>query len=81
MAGLKAGWPHTVLRMPLGRKIASALGRTDYVRVRVEENRVVPLAIRGASILSSTTRAHGFVIVDKDDEGHAEGTPVDVHLY
>ncbi|MHC4931881.1 MAG: molybdopterin molybdotransferase MoeA [Planctomycetota bacterium] len=81
MAGLKAGWPHTVLRMPLKRKIASALGRTDYVRVRIEESRVVPLAIRGASILSSTTRAHGFVIVEKDDEGHAEGTPVSVHLY
>jgi len=41
----------------------------------------VPLAIRGASILSSTTRAHGFVIVDKDAEGYGEGTPVSVYLY
>jgi len=81
MAGLRAGFPHTVVRMPLKRKITSALGRTDYVRVRIEESKVVPLAIRGASILSSTTRAHGFVLVDKDDEGHAEGTPVSVHLY
>jgi molybdopterin molybdotransferase len=80
-SGLKPGFPHTVVRMPLKRKIASALGRTDYVRVRIENSEVVPLAIRGASILSSTTRAHGFVIVKANDEGYAEGTPVSVHLY
>ena len=57
-AGLHPGWPHIRVRMPLARKISSVLGRTDYARVRIEEGRVVPLAIRGASILSSTTRAH-----------------------
>jgi len=81
LAGRHPGWPHTVVRMPLKRKIVSALGRTDYVRVRIESSRVVPLAIRGASILTSTTRAHGFVIVPRDAEGYAEGTPVDVRLY
>ena len=81
MAGRHPGWPHTVVRMPLGKKIASALGRTDYVRVRIDRNRVVPLAIRGAAILSSTTRAHGFVIVDRNSEGHAEGEKVNVYLY
>jgi molybdopterin molybdotransferase len=69
------------VRMPLKRKIASAIGRTDYVRVRIEENQVVPLAIRGASILTSTTRAHGFVIVPKDLEGYPEGEAVTVRLY
>ena len=67
--------------MPLQRKIASQLGRTDYVRVRIENRQVVPLAVRGASILTSTTRAHGFVIVPKDEEGYAEGTLVAVRLY
>ena len=67
--------------MPLARKIASVLGRTDYARVRIEEGRVVPIAIRGASVLSSTTRAHGFVVVPKDAEGFAEGADVEVHLY
>jgi molybdopterin molybdotransferase len=81
LAGRHPGWPHMVVRLPLGRKIASAIGRTDYVRVRIEERQVVPLAIRGASILSSTTRAHGFVIVDKDAEGYGEGTAVSVYLY
>ena len=81
LAGRHPGWPHVVVRMPLQRKIASAIGRTDYVRVRIEKDRVIPLAIRGAAILSSTTRAHGFVIVDKDAEGHGEGAPVSVYLY
>ncbi len=81
LAGRPSSWPHTALRMPLKRKIASALGRTDYVRVRIEDNHIVPLAIRGASILTSTTRAHGFVIVPKDLEGYPEGESVTVRLY
>ena len=39
------------------------------------------LALSGASILSSTTRADGFVIVPGDSEGQAAGTAVDVYLY
>ena len=35
----------------------------------------------GASILSSTVRAAGAVIVPREQEGYAEGTPVDVLLY
>jgi len=80
-AGLHAGFPHVRVRMPLARKISSVLGRTDYARVRIEDGKVVPIAIRGASILSSTTRAHGFVIVPKDAEGFGEGEDAEVHLY
>lgn len=81
LGGRHPEWPYTRVRMPLARKIASQLGRTDYVRVRIEEGKVVPLAIRGAAILSSTTRAHGFVVVEKDLEGHGEGETVSVFLY
>jgi molybdopterin molybdotransferase len=81
LGGRHPEWPYVKIRMPLARKIASQLGRTDYVRVRIEEGKVVPLAIRGASILSSTTRAHGFVVVEKDLEGYGEGESVSVFLY
>jgi len=81
LGGRHPDWPHVTLRLPLGRKIASEIGRVDYVRVRVEQGRVIPLAIRGASILSSTTRAHGFVVVDADREGFGEGEMVEVRLY
>ena len=73
--------PHGRVELPLAAKIASALGRVDYVRVRVVDGRVEPLAIGGASILSSTVRADGFVLVDRDREGHAPGERVTVHLY
>jgi molybdopterin molybdotransferase len=69
------------VRLPLARKIASAVGRTDYVRVAVERGRVVPVATSGASILSSTVRASGCVIVPRELEGMAEGAEVDVLLY
>ncbi|MCH5375803.1 MAG: hypothetical protein JJ992_17665 [Planctomycetes bacterium] len=44
-------------------------------------NDVQPLAVSGASILSSTTRADGFVVVPQDSEGYPPGAEVDVWLY
>ncbi len=42
---------------------------------------VEPLALSGASVLSSTVRADGFVVVPADSEGCAPDTEVDVYLY
>jgi len=81
LGGRSPGWPHRQLRARLARKIASAVGRVDYVRVRLTEAGVESLAISGASILSSTIRADGFVVVGKDSEGHAPGEEVLVYLY
>jgi molybdopterin molybdotransferase len=81
LGGLPGAITYAVRTLPLARKIASAVGRVDYVRVRIEAGRVEPLAISGASILSSTTRADGFVLVPGDLEGHAEGDMVAVYLY
>ena len=49
--------------------------------MRLVDGRVEPLAISGASILSSTTRADGFVVVPEDSEGYAAGSEVTVWLY
>jgi len=81
LGGRSPDWPHRQVRARLARKIASAVGRVDYVRVRLTAAGVEPLAISGASILSSTIRADGFVIVGKDSEGHAPGEEVLVYLY
>ena len=67
--------------MRLKRKISSAIGRTDYVRVAIEDGEALPLGTSGASILSSTVRASGSVIVPRELEGMAEGTEVEVLLY
>lgn len=81
MGGRPAHWPYRRILAPLSRKIVSVVGRTDYARVRVVDGRVEPLAIGGASILSSTTRADGFVVVPEDSEGYAAGSDVEVFLY
>jgi len=81
LGGRPRSWPHRRVRLPLARKISSAVGRTDYVRVAVEDGRVVPLATSGASILSSTVRASGAVIVPRALEGMPEGATVEVLLY
>jgi molybdopterin molybdotransferase len=81
LGGRSRAWPHRRVRLPLARKIASAIGRTDYVRVVLESGRVVPGSTSGASILSSTVRAAGCVIVPRGLEGMPEGAEVEVLLY
>ena len=81
LGGRTTTWPYRSVRATLTRKISSPIGRLDYARVRLEDGRVEPLSIAGASVLSSTTRADGFVIVDDDSEGYAPGADVDVWLY
>jgi molybdopterin molybdotransferase len=81
LAGRSPDLPYRSCTLPLARKLVSAVGRVDYVRVLVREGQVEPLATSGASILSSTTRADGFVIVPRDSEGQAAGEVVQVYLY
>jgi len=81
LGGRSGDWPYRRHRLPLVRKIASAVGRLDCTRVRVVDNGAEPLAIAGASMLTSTTRADGFVLVPPDSEGYPPGTEVDVYLY
>ena len=81
LGGRTKAWPYRSIRARLARKISSPIGRMDYARVRVVDGAVEPLAVGGASVLSSTTRADGFVIVPDDSEGCAPGTDVDVWLY
>jgi molybdopterin molybdotransferase len=81
LGGRSRAWPHRRVRLPLARKISSAVGRVDYVRVCIEDGRVTPIATSGASILSSTVRADGCVLVPRGLEGMSEGTEVEVLLY
>jgi molybdopterin molybdotransferase len=81
MQGLPPAYPYAKVRGRLSRKIASAIGRVDFVRVRCTAAGVEPLRVTGASILSSTTRADGFVIVDKNSEGLDAGQEVEVYVY
>jgi molybdopterin molybdotransferase len=79
--GRRPDWPHRTRQGMVARKIVSAVGRVDYCRVRLVGDQVEPVAVSGASILSSTTRADGFVIVPAESEGYGPGTAVTVYLY
>jgi molybdopterin molybdotransferase len=81
LGGWSKEWPYRATRGTLNRKISSPIGRLDYARVKIADGMVEPLAIAGASLLSSTTRADGFVIIGDDSEGFAAGAEVTVFLY
>jgi len=81
LGGGPAAWPYPTVRLPMAGRLVSQIGRTDFARVVIRSGAVEPLAIGGASVLSSVTRADGFVIVPPGSEGYAEGTEVEVGLY
>ena len=84
LGGRPPGWPYGRIEGVLNERIASDIGRLDYCRVSITESTettISPLAISGASILSSTTRADGFVMVPAGLEGYAEGTRVEAWRY
>src|SRR5919108_679234 len=61
-------------------RVGEDIRRGDVVLGRGRRLRPQDLGVR-ASILSSTTRADGFVIVDKNSEGLDEGREVEVYVY
>ncbi|MDB5340417.1 MAG: molybdenum cofactor biosynthesis protein [Planctomycetaceae bacterium] len=81
LGGRGSQWPYPTLTAPLDRKLVSAIGRLDYARVRISDGKVEPLALSGASVLSSTVRADGFVVIPEEIEGYGAGTEVKVFLY
>jgi molybdopterin molybdotransferase len=81
LGGRPAELPYRQVSLVLSAKVSSAVGRVDYVRVRIREDQAEPLAVSGASILSTTTMADGFFLVPRDSEGYPAGAKATVYLY
>ena len=85
LLGLRYVETRPIIRAVMTKKIASALGRRTFVRVRVTrkdcEYSAEPVSARGSSLISTMTNSNGFVIVPKNREGLAEGETVTVHLF
>jgi molybdopterin molybdotransferase len=81
LGGLPDGLPYRTTDRPVAEKIVSAVGRVDYVRLVDGPNGVQPIAVSGASILSTTVNADGFTLVPRDREGYAPGERITVYLY
>jgi molybdopterin molybdotransferase len=67
------------------RGIVTALGRRNFVRVHVfrheDEYLAEPISARGSSIISTMTRANGYVVVPENRDGLEEGEVVLVRLF
>ena len=73
------------LKAKLTRRVAGVLGRRVILRVRVVEKDgdflAEPIRIKGSSIITTMTKANGYVIIPEDREGLRENEVVMVHLF
>jgi molybdopterin molybdotransferase len=85
MLGMKDEEPRPVTKAIMARKVAAALGRKTFVRVRVFEKSgevlAEPVSARGSGAISTMTRGNGYVIVPANREGIAEGETVTVRMF
>lgn len=85
MLGMSQTEPRTTVNAVITRKMATALGRKTFVRVRVIQKNdaflAEPVSTRGSGAISTMTRSNGFVIVPENREGIAQGENVTVYLF
>lgn len=85
LLGMKRVEPRAAVQAKMTRGIATTLGRINFVRVRVfrhdSELLAEPVSARGSSMISTMTRANGYVIVPENREGLAEEELVSVQLF
>jgi molybdopterin molybdotransferase len=77
--------PRPIIRAKLTRRVAAALGRRVFLRVRVVEREggfvAEPVRVKGSGVLTTMTKANGYVIIPENREGVEEEEIVDVHLF
>lgn len=81
LAGLPVPLPHRTQAVPLASALVSALGRTDFARVRIKDGQAEPLATGGAGRLSTVALADGFVLIPPETEALSAGELVIVHMF
>jgi molybdopterin molybdotransferase len=85
MLGMKQVEPRPTVTAVMMRKVAAALGRRTFVRVRVTQKNggflAEPVSARGSGAISTMTRGNGFVVVPENREGVTEGEVVMVRLF
>ena len=85
LLGMKKEESRSTVKAVMTRKITTALGRKNFVRVKViqknDDLQAEPVSAKGSGNLSTMTRANGYVIVPENREGLAQGETVTVHLF
>jgi molybdopterin molybdotransferase len=77
--------PRPVVKAKITRRVAAALGRRVFLRVHVfeEDDKLLadPVRIKGSGVLTTMTRANGYVIIPESREGLEKNELVTVHLF
>jgi len=77
--------PRPMVKARLTRRVPSALGKRVFLRVhsfeRGEEFFAEPVRVKGAGVLTTMTKANGYVIIPENREGLEEDEIVTVHLF
>lgn len=77
--------PRPIISAKLTRRVAAALGRRVFLRVRVVDREgnffAEPVRTKGSGVLTTMTKANGYVIIPENREGLKEGESVYVHLF
>jgi molybdopterin molybdotransferase len=85
MLGMTQAEQRPLVKAVMTRKVATALGRKTFVRVRVTQKNgeffAEPVSARGSGAISTMTRGNGFVVVPENREGVTEGEVVTVRLF
>lgn len=70
-----------MVRRTAARKIASTLGRTEYIRAKADNETVKPLKIKGSGIIRSMIESNCYIVIEENLEGVEEGEECEVLLY
>jgi molybdopterin molybdotransferase len=85
MLGMNQTEPRPIVTAKLTKRVTTALGRKNYVRVRVIQKNgeltVEPVSAKGSGSISTMTQSNGYLIVDENREGVSEGENVIIHMF
>jgi molybdopterin molybdotransferase len=85
MLALRQAEPRFEVQAKMNKGIATSLGRRNFVRVNVFRKDgglfAEPISARGSSMISTMTRANGYVVVPESREGLEQGECVTVQLF
>jgi molybdopterin molybdotransferase len=85
MLGLEKEERRLVIKAKTTKRVSTVLGRKTFVRVRVlqrfGEFFAEPISTRGSSLISTMTKANGYVVVPENREGLEKGEVVSVYLF
>lgn len=85
LLGLAREEQRPIVKAKILKRVTTALGRKTFIRVCVYQRDDLylaePISTRGSGVISTMTKANGYVVVSENREGLEEGEVVSVHLF